>query len=51
MGEATGRDGAAEQELQPESVITGSPTTTPVEYDGQVEHVGHVGHVEHVSGV
>ena len=44
MGAAAGRDGA-EQELQPVSEITGSPTTTPDEYDG------HVGHVEQVSGV
>ena len=44
MGVAAGRDGAV-QALQPPSVTTGSPTTTPDEYDG------HVGHVEQVSGV
>ena len=50
MGVAAGRDGAV-QALQPPSVTTGSPTTTPDEYDGHVEHVGHVGHVVQVSGV
>ena len=50
MGAAAGRDGAV-QELQPPSVITGSPTTTPVEYDGHVEQVGHVEHVGQASCV
>ena len=49
MGLAAGGSDGAEQVLQPVSGTTGSPTTTPDEYDGHVEH--GAGHVVQVSGV